>query len=581
MTKDTKQNSAPAGEEMASLKNWGAAPDWVVEGENGNTCVDCGWGRLIFGQTFSDPARLAEVLQSESKGRRDIAFYVREPHVLLSVAPLSLFLDPSHTFRRTFEGDPLPPVDNEGLEIRAARAEDQAQINTIYAARGMISLEDGFIANAAKRDEMVILVALAPTDGSVVGVVMGIDHVAAFSDPDNGSSLWALAVDTRASYPGIGKKLSLALAHHFCDAGRAFMDLSVMHDNDDAIGLYVKLGFERVPVFCVKKKNTVNERLFVGPEPDYKLNIYAQIIVDEARRRGIEVEIEDAEAGLFKLTLGARTIACRESLSELTSAVAMSRCDDKALTHRLLASAGLKVPAQARISDDAAALEFLEKHSRVVVKPARGEQGQGVFVDLQSASGVKAALAQAAKLSDDIIVEQFVLGQDVRIIVIGGEVVAAAIRKPASIVGDGKQTVRDLIAKQSRRRSGATRGESKIPLDEETERCLRHAGVTYDSVLEDGEALAVRKTANLHTGGTIHDVTADLNPELAEAARRAAGVLKMPVVGLDLMVPAIDQPTYWIIEANERPGLANHEPAPTAERFVDLLFPSTRQPHTT
>ncbi len=579
MTKETKQKPAPVSEEMASLKNWGDPPDWVVEGENGNTCVDCGWGRLIFGQTFSDAARLAEVLQSESKGRRDIAFYVREPHVLLSVAPLSLFLDPSHTFRRTFHGNPLPPLDNEGLEIRLARADDQAQINTIYAARGMICLEDGFIANAAKRDEMVILVALAPTDGAVVGVVMGIDHVAAFSDPDNGSSLWALAVDTRASYPGIGKKLSLALAHHFCDAGRAFMDLSVMHDNEDAIGLYVKLGFERVPVYCVKKKNTVNERLFVGPDPDYKLNIYAQIIVDEARRRGIEVEIEDAEAGLFKLTLGARTIACRESLSELTSAVAMSRCDDKALTHRLLASAGLKVPAQARISDDAVALEFLEKHGRVVVKPARGEQGQGVFVDLQSASGVKAAFAQARKLSDDVIIEQYVLGQDVRVIVIGGEVVAAAIRKPASIVGDGKQTVRDLITKQSRRRAGATRGESKIPLDEETERCLRHAGVTYESVLEDGEALAVRKTANLHTGGTIHDVTVDLNPELAEAARRAAGVLKMPVVGLDLMVPAIDQPTYWIIEANERPGLANHEPAPTAERFVDLLFPSTRQPH--
>ena len=102
-------------------------------------------------------------------------------------------------------------------------------------------------------------------------------------------------------------------------------------------------------------------------------------------------------------------------------------------------------------------------------------------------------------------------GDDVRIIVIDGEVVAAAIRKPASIVGDGQHTVRELIEKQSRRREAATRGESSIPIDNETERCVVHAGQTLDGILEDGQELAVRKTANLHTGGTIRDVTANLH----------------------------------------------------------------------
>ena len=86
----------------------------------------------------------------------------------------------------------------------------------------------------------------------------------------------------------------------------------------------------------------------------------------------------------------------------------------------------------------------------------------------------------------------------------------------------------------------------------------------------------VRRTANLHTGGTIHDVTARLHPKLAEAAVRASRALEIPVVGLDFMVPAIDGEDYAIVEANERPGLANHEPQPTAERFIDLLFPQTR-----
>ena len=561
--------------EMASLKSWGDPVEWTDKRAHTNTAIDCGWGRLAFGQTFDRPEALAEILQQEEKGCRDIALYVRDPHLVLAAAPLALFLDPSNTFRRKLD-EPLPPIAADGLIIREARPEDQSTINAIYSARGMIPWPDGFVARAADRDELVLLVAEDKQSHDVVGIVEGIDHVAAFKDPDNGSSLWALAVDIKARRPGIGKKLSLALAHHFADVGRAFMDLSVMHDNDDAISLYRGLGFEQVPVYCVKKKNTVNERLFGGPEPDLHLNIYAQIIVDEARRRGISVEVEDAQAGLFRLTLGARSISCRESLSELTSAVAMSRCDDKSLTHRLLADASLMVPAQAIVTTEDEALTFLEKYNRIVVKPLKGEQGQGVFVDLQTVPSVRKSFADARAISSDVIVEQFVQGGDVRVIVIDGEVVAAAIRKPASIVGDGKHTVSCLIEKQSRRRQAATKGESQIPIDAETERCVQQGGHAMDSVPEEGEVLIVRKTANLHTGGTIHDVTPDLHPSLADASRRAAATLGMPVVGLDLIVPAIDQPAYWIIEANERPGLANHEPAPTVEKFIDFLFPTTR-----
>jgi D-alanine-D-alanine ligase-like ATP-grasp enzyme len=156
-------------------------------------------------------------------------------------------------------------------------------------------------------------------------------------------------------------------------------------------------------------------------------------------------------------------------------------------------------------------------------------------------------------------------------------VVAAAIRKPAEIVGDGVSTVAQLIERQSARRAAATGGESRIPVDAETERCLAGQGLGYDSVLEDGQAVKVRKTANLHTGGTIHDVTAELHPVLRDAAETAARALRIPVVGLDFLVPSPDGDQYVIIEANERPGLANHDPQPTAQRFIDLLFPFTRE----
>ena len=97
-------------------------------------------------------------------------------------------------------------------------------------------------------------------------------------------------------------------------------------------------------------------------------------------------------------------------------------------------------------------------------------------------------------------------------------------------------------------------------------------------MLPEGEILQVRKTANLHTGGTIHDVTEQLHPALRKAAVQAALALDIPVVGLDFLVPDVAGADYVIIEANERPGLANHEPQPTAQRFIDLLFPNTRGP---
>lgn len=564
--------------EMASLKHWGELPNRVRDVRvKKNTIVDCGWGRLLFGQTFTESQNLANALQDEKAGERDVALYVREPHVVLSLAPHALFLDPSHTFRIDLVNADLPEFDDDSspLLIREAVESDRNSIDAIYASRKMVPIGEDYISSHRQSDAVCILVVENKATKEIVGVVMGVDHRIAFSDPDNGSSLWALAVDTQAKVPRIGRTLVEALASRFRSANRSFMDLSVIHNNAQAIALYQSLGFEQIPAYCVKKKNPVNEKLFIGPASQDELNPYAQIIIDEARRRGIAVDVEDADSGLFKLSLGGRTINCRESLSDLTSAVALSRCDDKALTHRLLRAKGLHVPAQKLFIGESSALEFLEQYKRIVVKPAQGEQGRGVFVDLSTPDEVLDAIQEAKKLCDSVLMEEFVTGQDLRIIVIGGDVVAAAIRRPATIIGDGEHTIIELIDKQSRRRAAATRGESRIPFDAETERCVERAGYQLLDILPQGETLEVRRTANLHTGGTIHDVTADLHDGLAIAARESAEVVHMPVVGLDMIVKAPDKPEYRIIELNERPGLANHEPAPTAAKFIDLLFPET------
>ncbi len=601
--------------QMVSLQHWGEPSAALSAQLIHEAKIDCGWGRLIFAHTYPSPERLAEEIRQEAPGRRDVAIYVREPHVVVALAPQQLFLDPSHTFRLALQtSTPARPakepvaeasVAAEGtafahatavvaaaalaeapagakpihhaMSIRAGCAEDEPAVNRIYRARAMVQVREGFFADAVRQPALVLLVADDLETGAIVGAATGVDHVAACNDPDGGASLWSLAVDPQCAPPGAGEALVRALAECFRERGRNYLDLSVMHDNAEAIALYEKLGFERVPVYCVKNKNPINEKLFVGPDPCSALNIYARIIVDEARRRGIRAEVIDAAHGYFRLSHGGRTITCRESLSELTSAIAMSRCDDKRVTRNVLIGNGLRMPDQILADGGESQLRaFLAEHGRVVVKPARGEQGQGVSVDLRSLGEVNGAIAEARRFCEDVIVEELVAGEDLRVIVIDYRVVAAATRRPAQVTGDGEKTVRMLIGKQSRRRQAATSGESSIPLDAETERCVRAAGLDMDDVLPAGATLSVRKAANLHTGGTIHDVTAGLNRTLASVAVCAARALEIPVVGVDLLVPDVSGPEYAIIEANERPGLANHEPQPTAERFIDLLFPQSK-----
>jgi GNAT-family acetyltransferase (TIGR03103 family) len=197
----------------------------------------------------------------------------------------------------------------------------------------------------------------------------------------------------------------------------------------------------------------------------------------------------------------------------------------------------------------------------------------------QIKNDLEAAIQKAKDACPDVIIEALAPGQDLRIIVINYEVVAAAVRRPPVITGTGTHSIKELLEKYNRRRMAATDGESRIPMDDETQRTLAQNNLDYDTVLPAGKEVTVRKTANLHTGGTIHDVTGRLHPELVKAAEAAARCLEIPVTGLDFMVPDITGPDYVIIEANERPGLANHEPQPTAQRFIDLLFPETSVKH--
>lgn len=564
-------------EHSISTTSWQQPPEHLVASMARDVAVDMGWGRVLFGQTFRSEDAIVAQLRDETEGRRDICLYARDPHVLVAKAPQELFVDPSYTYRFWLHRALPRREPLRGVVVRALSTRDEAEaVNRVYVRCGMVPAPAAALWANQQVPHVTYLVAEVPGTGDLIGTVAGIDHALAFDDPESGTSLWTLAVDPAAQAPGVGEALVRSLVERFQARGRAYLDLSVMHDNEPAIALYEKLGFERVPVFAIKRKNAINERLFVGEHEGLDdLNPYARIIADEALRRGVTVEVLDARSGEMRLSYGGRSLVTRESLSELTTAVAMSRCDDKRYTRRILARADLPVPAGRDATFDGGDHDFLTEVGEVVVKPARGEQGMGITVGVTADDELERALDTARAHCPQVLIEERVRGEDLRIVVIDHEVVAAAVRRPPAVVGTGRHTVRDLVEAQSRRREAATGGESTIPLDDETARTVAAAGRSLDEVLPEGERVAVRRTANLHTGGTIHDVTAELHPDLAAAAVAASQAIDIPVTGLDLIVPRVDGPEGVFIEANERPGLANHQPQPTAERFVDLLFPST------
>ncbi len=575
----TDAGGEPAYGQGLSTRSWGDRPSHLTTDIVADVALECGWGRLVFGQTFASHGELLAAIGREEPGRRDVCLYVREPHVLASRAPEELFIDPSHTYRLWLDGHPPSTDGVTGVIIRDLRDEADADaVTRLYTATRMITAPSDVLVANQGTSVFIHLVAADAETGEVIGSVTGVDHREAFNDPEHGTSLWCLAVDVQTIHPGVGHALVRALADRFAARGRAYLDLSVVHDNHAAIALYEKLGFERVPVFCVKRKNPINERLFAAAPSEGldDLNPYARIIADEALRRSVRVEVLDAVSGLLRLSHGGRVVETREALSELTNAVALTRCDDKRLTRRLLSDAGLSVSAGRIATHDEADVAFLDEVGAVVVKPARGEQGRGITVGARTGRELSEAVALAERFCPEVLIEACEPGCDLRVVVIDHRAVAAAVRRPATVLGTGTHTIRELIASTSRRRRAATGGEARIPIDDGTIRTVRDAGHELADVLDEGVELEVRRTANLHTGGTIHDVTARVHPDLIAAAVRASEVFDVPVVGIDLLVADVERDQHVIIEANERPGLANHEPQPTAQRFVDLLFPATR-----
>jgi cyanophycin synthetase len=320
-------------------------------------------------------------------------------------------------------------------------------------------------------------------------------------------------------------------------------------------------------------------------DEDVRLGPSTGSIVNAAVARGIPFR-RLTEGSLVQFGWGAKQRRIWAAEVDSTSAVAESIAQDKDLSKRLLAAAGVPVPHGRPVSDveDGWAVAQ-ELGLPVVVKPQDGNQGKGVTVNIASREHFEAAYRAADEIGK-VMVEQFLPGHDFRLLVIGHKLVAAARRDPPFVVGDGVNTVRalvDQVNSDPRRGDGHATAMTRIRLDDIAVSRLKVQGLTADAVPALGQRVVLRNNANLSTGGSATDVTDDVHPEVAARAVAAARMVGLEICGVDLVCESVGIPLErqrgGVVEVNAAPGLRMHlapsfgKPRLVGEAIVERLYP--------
>jgi len=319
---------------------------------------------------------------------------------------------------------------------------------------------------------------------------------------------------------------------------------------------------------------------------DTRLGPSTGCIVDEAAKRGIPF-IRLNKQSLVQLGYGVNQKRIRATIASTTSNIAVDIACDKEETKLLLGAAEIPVPGGTVIRTEESLKDAIEKFGYpLVIKPIDGNHGKGNTTNINTWEQALKAFESAKSYSRSVIVEKFITGVDFRILVINYKFICAALRTPASVIGDGKNTIQLLIDetnKDPRRGYGHEKVLTQITIDQSTQKMLDDIGYTLDTVPQKGELVLLKSTANLSTGGTSTDVTDEVHPANIFMCERIAKIIGLDICGIDIMAADLRTPVSEnggaILEVNAAPGFRMHiEPSAglprnAAEPVVDMLFP--------
>ncbi len=318
----------------------------------------------------------------------------------------------------------------------------------------------------------------------------------------------------------------------------------------------------------------------------YGLGPSTQSIVTEAEKRGIPW-IRLNNRSKIQLGYGKNQKRILATMTGNTSNEAVSITDDKDQTKRILAKAHIPVPEGGSCTSEEELEDLIKEIGfPLAIKPVKGNQGKGATINVKNEAEAHYAFLHAKEYCDEVIVEKFIPGCDFRLLVVNGKLAAASRRLPAQIIGDGKSSVRELVAvvnSDIRRGNGHESVLTKILFDHDTFMQLEKQGYHLESIPRRGETVVLKSTANLSTGGTAEDVTDELHPENRFMAERIAKIIGLDICGIDVMAPDISTPLRTnggaVLEVNAAPGFRMHlspslgKPRNVGKAVVDMLFP--------
>ena len=310
-------------------------------------------------------------------------------------------------------------------------------------------------------------------------------------------------------------------------------------------------------------------------------SIYTSTLTDAAKRRGISIEIIDSHLPVFALSDESTTVRCYNGLTDHVGAATFHLAHDKGAANRFLGKLGFPVPDQVLFANFSGALDFMQKHESIVVKPLSQWGGRGVSTHISNKTDLRAALTFARRYCDEIVLESCVSGIDWRLIFVDCKFICAIQRDAACVFGNGVDTIKTLITKKNKA-ARAIDPSNIVPLNRETSRCIEAAHLTYESIPTKGEKIVVRRTSNYHTGGSVSIITDMVPRKFIDAGERIAKSLDVPLLGIDMLVDIRTQ-NFTIIEMSPDMAISPPEGEIVAEFFLDYLFPdskvSMRMPH--
>lgn len=322
------------------------------------------------------------------------------------------------------------------------------------------------------------------------------------------------------------------------------------------------------------------------------LHTNQKVLLNALARHGAKFDVIDAERELVRVLYKNKETYLLDRFTEKVPYNWVVLTASKIFVKKLLLENDISVPLGDVFSGqtfDIVKPYVKELGYPVVLKPDWGSHGDNVFIRLQNYKQLNKAVNCFIETEGEdtpFIVEEYFKGFEHRIFITQKGDFAVLKREPAHVIGDGLNTIRQLIKTENKRRKDLKKKSESalcpIVVDEHVRKFLKEEGKSFNDIPKKNEKVYLRLTSNIAKGGVSHNVTKEVHPSVIKIAKKVADIIPLPFMGIDFITEDITKPqtynSYRILEVNSSPGFAMHmipavgEPVDVGEYALKVLF---------